>query len=77
MSHLTDRISGGRASQEDVVLLQNVATQIRGKCLCALGEFSIEAVLSGLDRFRSDFDIAVLDQSAPVGIHSGPTAAEG
>jgi len=77
MSHLTDRIAGGRASQEDVELLHDVATQIPGKCLCALGEFSIEAVLSGIDRFRSDFDIAVLNQSAPVGIHTGPTAAEG
>jgi NADH-quinone oxidoreductase subunit F len=77
MSHLTERIAHGKASQEDVELLQDVATQIRGKCLCALGEFSIEAVLSGIERFRSDFDIAVLNQTAPVGIHEGPTAAQG
>lgn len=59
MSHLTERIANGRARREDVELLYDVASQIRGKCLCALGEFSIEAVLSGIERFRSDFDVAV------------------
>jgi NADH:ubiquinone oxidoreductase subunit F (NADH-binding) len=33
-----------------------VASQIRGKCLCALGEFSIEAVISSIDRFPQDFN---------------------
>ena len=59
MSHLTERISHGKATPEDVELLQDVASQIRGKCLCALGEFSIEPVLSGIERFRADFDQAV------------------
>jgi NADH-quinone oxidoreductase subunit F len=56
MSHLTERIAHNQAKPEDVELLYDVAGQIRGKCLCALGEFSIEAVASGIDRFRSDFD---------------------
>lgn len=56
MLHLTERIASGRGSAEDVQLLYDVASQMRGKCLCALGEFSIEAVTSGIDRFRSDFD---------------------
>jgi NADH-quinone oxidoreductase subunit F len=38
-----------------VELLRDVANQMKGKCLCALGEFSIEAVLSGIERFPSDF----------------------
>ncbi len=56
MSHLTERIAHDQAQPEDVDLLYDVASQMRGKCLCALGEFSIEAVTSGIDRFRSDFD---------------------
>lgn len=56
MMHLTDRIASGEAGWGDVELLRDVANQIKGKCLCALGEFSIEAVLSGLDRFRDDFE---------------------
>ena len=56
MMHLTERIAGGQASQNEVELLYDVASQVKGKCLCALGEFSIEAVLSGIDRFKNDFD---------------------
>ena len=59
MMHLTERIADGHATQEDVRLLHDVASQIKNKCLCALGEFSIEAVLSGIERFRPDFDQAV------------------
>jgi NADH-quinone oxidoreductase subunit F len=59
MMHITDRIAAGNATWEDVELLSDVASQIRGKCLCALGEFSIEAVLTGIERFRSDFEQSV------------------
>lgn len=59
MSHLTERIDQGKASLEDVDLLYQVASQVRGKCLCALGEFSIEAVISGIERFHEDFVAAV------------------
>ena len=56
MSHLTHRIASGQGTPEDVQLLYDVARQIKGKCLCALGEFSIEAVTSGIERFKDDFD---------------------
>ncbi len=56
MSHLTHRITSGQGTPEDVQLLYDVARQIKGKCLCALGEFSIEAVMSGIERFKDDFD---------------------
>ena len=59
MSHLTHRIAHGPAQAQDVDLLVEVASQIRGKCLCALGEFSIEAVQTGIERFRSDFEQSV------------------
>ncbi len=58
MMHLTERIQSGQASQNDVELLKDVSGQIKGKCLCALGEFSIEAVLSGIERFPADFEAA-------------------
>lgn len=56
MMHLTERINRGEATMADVELLHIVASQIKGKCLCALGEFSIEAPLSGIDRFKEDFE---------------------
>ena len=60
MVHLAERITedvtiAGDPSAEEVELLKSVANQIKGKCLCALGEFSIEAVLSGIERFPEDF----------------------
>ena len=59
MRYLADRIHEGEASWEDVELLNEVAHQIQTKCLCALGEFAIESVISGIERFPEDFKIAV------------------
>ena len=64
MMHLTDRIHAGQASTEDVNLLHEVASQIKGKCLCALGDFSTEAVTSGIERFRADFELGVTEKTA-------------
>jgi NADH-quinone oxidoreductase subunit F len=55
MQHLTEKIHSGEASQADVDLLVNVAKQMQGKCLCALGEFSTMAVVTGIERFPQDF----------------------
>jgi NADH-quinone oxidoreductase subunit F len=65
MNRLALRIAAGKGSPEDVTLLDNVAKQIAGKCLCALGEFSVMAVTTGIKQFRADFDVEVdtVDQS--------------
>lgn len=55
MRNLTERIHEGHGSQGDVDLLLNVAKQMQGKCLCALGEFSTMAVVTGIERFPQDF----------------------
>lgn len=67
MGHLIDRIHSGESSWEDVELLREVAQQVKGKCLCALGEFSIEAVISGIERFEPDFQV-MTSLSSPVKI---------
>lgn len=59
MRNLTDRIHHGNGSGDDVKLLLNVAKQMQGKCLCALGEFSTMAVVTGIERFPDDFKKAV------------------
>lgn len=59
MRNLTNRIHSGKGSSEDVDLLLNVAKQMQGKCLCALGEFSTMAVVTGIERFPQDFKKAV------------------
>lgn len=55
MKHLIDRIRQDGKEEQQVKLLLDVARQIQGKCLCALGEFSTMAVVSGIERFAEDF----------------------
>ncbi len=59
MQHLTERIHTGEGTTNDVQLLDSVAKQIQNKCLCALGEFSIQAVMTSIERFPDDFEAAV------------------
>jgi NADH-quinone oxidoreductase subunit F len=59
MQHLTERIYKGEATSNDVQLLNRVAKQIENKCLCALGEFSIQAVMTSIERFPGDFEAKV------------------
>ncbi len=75
MKHTADRINSGDGTWEDVELLNDVAGQIKNKCLCALGEFAIEAVLTGIERFRPDFEAKT---QAPAGTEtpSEPVAAD-
>lgn len=56
MEHLTTRIHNGQARPGDVQLLDSVAAQVYGKCLCALGDFSTMAVRSAIERFPEDFE---------------------
>ena len=56
MNSIAGRIVKGSGKPEDVDLLKDVALQMQGKCLCALGEFSTMAVVSAVDRFRPDFE---------------------
>ena len=57
MEHLTRHILEDNANPADVALLGSVAGEIRNKCLCPLGEFSITAVTTALDLFKEDFVI--------------------
>ena len=57
MQNLTEHIWSDKADQADVELLYDVAKNIQGKCLCALGEFSTMAVVSSIERFSEDFKV--------------------
>jgi NADH-quinone oxidoreductase subunit F len=65
MSNIIERIHHGRGTTGDVDLLLNVAKQMQGKCLCALGEFSTMAVVTGIERFSQDFRNAVSPAPLP------------
>ncbi len=63
MLHLTERIHNGEGTRADLDLLKDVATQIQGKTLCALGDFSTMALLTAMERFPEDFDAKVKDET--------------
>jgi len=56
MNRIAGRIASGKGTSADIDLLNDVARQIAGKCLCALGEFSVMAVQTGIAQFRPDFE---------------------
>jgi NADH-quinone oxidoreductase subunit F len=44
-----------QATPADVKLIEDVAKQMQGKCLCALGDFATSPVLSALKYWRQEF----------------------
>ena len=60
-----NRILGGKATMADVTLLQDVANQIIGKCLCPLGEFSTSPVLSSFKHFQAEYEARATDAKKP------------
>ncbi|HTP11379.1 MAG TPA: NADH-quinone oxidoreductase subunit NuoF [Anaerolineae bacterium] len=60
-----NRILGGRATLADVQLLQEVANQMIGKCLCPLGEFATSPVLSSYKHFQAEYEARATDAKKP------------
>jgi NADH-quinone oxidoreductase subunit F len=63
MNRIAGRLASGKGKKEDVDLLDGVAKQIAGKCLCPLGEFSVMAVQTGIKQFRADFELLAEQKS--------------
>ena len=55
MQNITDAFTPAKAREQMWTCSCNVAKQMQGKCLCALGEFSTMAVVTGIERFPQDF----------------------
>ena len=63
MDQLLHRIYHGHGTQQDLMVLKNVASQIGGRTLCALGDFAVNPVLSTIRHFFSEYE-AKVDGSA-------------
>ena len=50
------RLEAGRGLPGDVEKLEDIASNISGRSFCALGDASAVPVLSGIKRFRSEFE---------------------
>ncbi|MEW5985693.1 MAG: NADH-quinone oxidoreductase subunit NuoF [Chloroflexota bacterium] len=55
LKQIFHRIWEGHGTEADVKLLEAVANQMTGKCLCALGEFATSPVLSTIKHFPEDY----------------------
>jgi NADH-quinone oxidoreductase subunit F len=59
MERVLERIYHGHGTERDVQVLANVAGQIGGRCLCALGDFAINPVLSTIRHFPEEYQAKV------------------
>ncbi len=56
MYDILKRIESGKGHPQDLTLLMQIANQIHGKTLCALGEAAANPVISFLQKFPADFE---------------------
>lgn len=59
LKNVLRRVHGGTGTEKDIRILESVAKNIQGKCLCALGEFATSPVLSGIAHFLPEFKAKV------------------
>ena len=70
MEGLLDRIEGGRAGAEDVAKLEQLAGNVMGTTICALGDAAAMPVQSFLKKFRDEFVQHVTERRCPFGAHA-------
>ncbi|MDX1664710.1 MAG: NADH-quinone oxidoreductase subunit NuoF [Candidatus Promineifilaceae bacterium] len=54
----------GHGKASDIMLLESVASNMQGKCLCALGEFATSPVLSTIKHFLPEYEAKVREAMA-------------
>jgi NADH-quinone oxidoreductase subunit F len=64
---LTD-ITEGRGKEEDIDLLQEVATIVREASLCALGTTSANPILTTIRYFSDEYETHIKDKKCPAGV---------
>jgi NADH-quinone oxidoreductase subunit F len=69
-----EAIYARRATPADIKLLEDVASQMRGKSLCALGDFATSPVLSALKYWKDEF-MAYVQPAAPAKGAAAPKKA--
>lgn len=78
LEQVIENVYYGRGREADIKLLESVASNMQGKCLCALGEFATSPILSTIRHFPEEYrakveQAAARRQEIPVGV---PVAAD-
>ncbi|MEZ4647144.1 MAG: NADH-ubiquinone oxidoreductase-F iron-sulfur binding region domain-containing protein, partial [Chloroflexota bacterium] len=55
MEKVLHRLYHGHGTEQDLQTLESVAKQVKGRTLCALGEFAINPVLSTIRHFPNEY----------------------
>jgi NADH-quinone oxidoreductase subunit F len=66
MDKLITKINYGYGTEEDVKVIESVASQIGGKCLCALGDFAVNPILATVRHFKDEYIAKVKNTAVPV-----------
>lgn len=69
MEDVLHRILHGKGREQDLALLTDIANNISGKTLCALGDAAAGPVLSFVKKFRSDFELMIRTGSKHAQMH--------
>jgi len=65
---MLDKISEGKASMEDLDVLENLSRQVMSSSLCALGGTAPNPVLTTLRYFRSEYEAHITDKRCPAAV---------
>jgi NADH:ubiquinone oxidoreductase subunit F (NADH-binding)/(2Fe-2S) ferredoxin len=68
MHSILTRIVEGEGTLEDLALLEQVATWVKGAALCGLGQTAPNPVLSTLRYFRDEYEAHVSERRCPAGV---------
>ncbi len=73
LEQVIENVYYGRGREADIKLLESVASNMQGKCLCALGEFATSPILSTIRHFPEEYrakveQAAARRQEIPVGV---------
>ncbi len=68
MLEIINNISKGKATEEDLDLLEDLAWTVSQASLCALGKTSPNPVLSTLKYFREEYDAHINEKRCPAGV---------
>ncbi len=68
MWEIVKKITEGKATEDDLAVLEEVARICKDASLCGLGQTAANPVLSTLQYFRHEYEAHILDKRCPAGV---------
>ena len=68
MHELLEKITAGKATAQDVAVLEELCDLVMNTSLCGLGQSAPNPVLSTLRYFRNEYDAHVNEGKCPSGV---------